>query len=288
MHFSKFLASGAALVAIAAPLACGPKASAQSLELKAVILEEVKPLYTKTENGYEGFGVDMLEQIRIQSGRRTVSYQVASSVKDGLGAVVSGKADIACGVAFTWGRAATLSYSLPFAIGGTRLLTASNTTIDGTPDSLTGTTVGVVKDSASAMVLKSVIPGVNLKPFATPADALSAFNSGEISALGGGTLWLAANSSASSTDLVPLRPYGRAGIGCIVNQKNGSLLSSTNIAVGQVMQSYVDGDAGTREMVNRWIGPTSSVKLTETAITGLYSLILSTTAEMSTSVKAGS
>mgnify|MGYP007000303458 len=55
----------------------------------------------------------------------------------------------------------------------------------------------------------------------------------------------------------------------------------------QVMQSYVDGDAGTREMVNRWIGPTSSVKLTETAITGLYSLILSTTAEMSTSVTAG-
>jgi polar amino acid transport system substrate-binding protein len=73
-----------------------------------------------------------------------------------------------------------------------------------------------------------------------------------------------------------------------VSQNNGRLLSSANIALGQMMQAYVDGDAGTREMVNRWIGPTSSVKLTETAITGLYSLILSTTAEMSTSVKAGS
>ena len=99
-------------------------------------------------------------------------------------------------------------------------------------------------------------------------------------------MWLAANSNASSTDLVPLRPYGRSGISCIVNQNNGKLLSQTNVALGQIMQAYVDGDAGTREMVNRWIGPDSSVKLSEPAISGLYALILSTTAEMSTSVKA--
>lgn len=144
----------------------------------------------------------------------------------------------------------------------------------------------MVKGSASAKVLKSVIPGITLQRFNTPADALAAFNRGDLTTLGGGTLWLAANSSASSTDLVPLRPYGRSGIGCIVNQNNGKLLSTTNIALGQMMQAYVDGDVGTREMVNRWIGPASSVKLTESAIKALYALILSTTAEMSTSVTA--
>ena len=113
---------------------------------------------------------------------------------------------------------------------------------------------------------------------------MQAPDSGALNTIGGGTLWLAANSSASSTDLVPLRPYGRAGIGCIVNQNNGKLLSQTNVALGQMMQAYVDGDAGTREMVNRWIGPTSGVNLPETAISGLYSLILSTTAELSTTV----
>ena len=41
--------------------------------LKAVIFEEVKPLYSKTDSGYEGFGVDGLEQIRMQSGRGQVS-----------------------------------------------------------------------------------------------------------------------------------------------------------------------------------------------------------------------
>ena len=33
-----------------------------------------------------------------------VGYRVAKSVNDGIGAVITGKADIACGVAFTWGN----------------------------------------------------------------------------------------------------------------------------------------------------------------------------------------
>ena len=253
-----------------------------------MIFEDVKPLYTKTDAGYEGFGVDVLEQIRMQSGRRRVSYRVASSVKDGINAVITGKADIACGVAFTWGRSTQLSYSLPFGVGGTRLLTSSDTTIDGTPDSLKGQTVGVVRDPASAQVLKSVVPGATLKAFDTPAEALTAFNSGEVPMLGGGTLWLAANSSPETTALLPFRPYGRSGIGCIVGQNNGKLLSQANIAIGQMMQAYMDGDAGTREMVDRWIGPGSSVGLTRAGITSLYGLILSITAEISTVVVPGS
>ena len=64
-------------------------------ELKAVIFEDVKPLFSKTDAGYEGFGVDVLEQVRMQSGRSEVTYQVASSVTDGIDAVATGKADIA-------------------------------------------------------------------------------------------------------------------------------------------------------------------------------------------------
>ena len=54
-----------------------PQASAESTTLKAVIFEEVKPLYQKTDAGYEGLGVDVLEQIRIQAKRRKVDYRVA-------------------------------------------------------------------------------------------------------------------------------------------------------------------------------------------------------------------
>ena len=85
-------------------LALTPNASAESTTFKAVIFEEVKPLHHKTDAGYEGLGVDVLEQIRIQAKRRKVDYRVAKSVNDGIGAVITGEADITCGVAFTWGR----------------------------------------------------------------------------------------------------------------------------------------------------------------------------------------
>ena len=87
---------------------------------------------------------------------------------------------------------------------------------------------------------------------------------------------------------MPFRPYGRSGIGCIVSQNNGKLLSQTNLAIGQMMQAYMDGDAGTKEMVNHWIGPGSSVGLTREGISSLYGLILSITAEISTVVNPGS
>ena len=278
------LAPIAVATALTAPLAWATPAAANSTTLKAVVFDEVKPLYQKTDAGYEGLGVDVLEQIRMQAGRRKVQYSSAKSVKDGLNAVITGRADIACGVAFTWARSTQLSYTLPFGVGGTRLLTAGDTSVDGTPASLDGQTIGVVKDSASAKVLKSVVPGVTLKSYDTPTEALAAFNGGDVPILGGGTLWLAANSSPETTALLPLRPYGRSGIGCIVNQNNGRLLSKANLAIGQMMQAYMDGDAGTRHMVERWIGPESSVGLSREAIRSLYGLILTVTAEISTTV----
>ena len=83
---------------------------------------------------------------------------------------------------------------------------ASDTTIDGTPDSLDGETIGVVKDTASAKVLKSVVPGGTLKNYDTPIEGLKAFYEGDVPILGGGTLWLAANSRINKTALLPFRP----------------------------------------------------------------------------------
>ena len=40
-----------------------------------------------------------------------------------------------------------------------------------------------------------------------------------------------------------------------------------------MMQAYMDGDAGTRRMINRWIGPGSDVGLSQDVIRSLYGLI---------------
>ena len=261
-----------------------PEQSSATGTLKAVIFENDKPLVQANGDSVEGLAIEVLNQIRGEAGLSDVSYVRATSVDDGLDSISSGKADIACGVPFTWERAKTFSYSLPFAIGGTRLLAAAG--IDGTPESLEGIKVAVVEDSAAAKVLGNVVPEAELTPFKTPAEALAALNDNTVQALGGGSLWLAANKGDSNTMLVPVRPYGRSGIGCIVKQDNGKLLASANLAIGQMMQAYVDGDAGSREEINRWIGPDSSVKLSEATISGLYSMMLGSTAEISTNVKA--
>ena len=83
---------------------------------------------------------------------------------------------------------------------------ANDTTVDGTPASLEGQTIGVVKDTASAQVLKNVVPGATLKSFTTPKEALDAFYAGDVSILGGGTLWLAANSRIDKTHCCPSAP----------------------------------------------------------------------------------
>lgn len=53
--------AAAILLALAAPLAAPNAASGQSRTLKAVIFEDLKPLYEKTDDGYAGLGVDLLE-----------------------------------------------------------------------------------------------------------------------------------------------------------------------------------------------------------------------------------
>lgn len=256
-------------------------ASSGSGTLKAVVLEG-KPFAMKEGETYEGLAVDVINAIKDESGLASVSYTAASNVQEGLDAVTNGEADIACGVAFTWDRAKNVSYSLPFAISGTRLLAAAD--VDGTPESLMGKTIGVVADSASAKVLADVVPDAELTNFQSPDEAMEAFSKGDIEILGGPSLWLASNQVDSGKSLVPVRPYGSSGVGCIVKQDNGKLLSSANLAIGQMMQAYVDGDPGSREMVNRWVGPGSPIDLKPTTISALYRVLLASTAEISTDV----
>ena len=250
--------------------------------LKAVLLEG-KPFAMKKGDGFEGWSVDVINAVKDEAGLGSVDFSVASSVEEGFEAITSGAADIACGVAFTWERAEKVNYSLPYAIGGTRLLAGPD--VDGTPESLQGKSIGVVKDSASAKVLSDVVPDIELTNFATPTEALDALAEEKVDMLGGPSLWLASNRGDSGKTLVPVRPYGSSGIGCIVKQDNGKLLSAANLAIGQMMQAYVDGDAGSREMINRWVGPGSAIDLSEATISALYRVMLASTAEISTNVQ---
>ena len=258
-------------------------------KLRAVVLGDSLPMVKKDGDDYDGLSFVVLEAIRDQINvspkkeDKEVSIEpvAASSARDGLDMIRSGAADIACGVAFTWQRQRTLTYTLPFSVGGVRLLAPDG--VDGTPDSLNGKTIGVVKDSMAAGVLAESVDDAKFQFFDTPDQALAAVKDGSVEILGGDSLWLRANKAATApgSSLVPDRPYARSGVGCVVADTTPQLLNISNLGIGRLLAGYVNDDDGVRSAINNWIGTDSSVGLKDDQISAFFTIVLSTTAQFS-------
>lgn len=254
--------------------------------LRAVVVGSALPYLEKSGDGYQGLGVTVLEAIRAEiqeaydpkEGRLKLEPIPVVSVSEGLEKLRSGQADIACGVVFNWEREKTFDYTIPFAQSGVRVLAPEGN--NGTPEALAGQVVGVVQDSVAAQKLKALAPEASYKVFADPAAALAALQSGAIKILGGDTLWLRGNQEAVApkSSLVPAIPYGKAGMGCLTAESSPKLRNFSNIAIGRLMQRYLDGDAATLKSINQWVGPGSAVNLPSELIANYYRMVLSTTA----------
>ena len=173
-----------------------PAPSPESVtKLKAVVFNDALPYSSKNGQQWEGLAHEVLSVIQAELGADAAPEIIdVSSVKAAGEALKDGSANIACGVGFSWDRAEQLSYSLPFALGGVRLLTTADN--DGTPEALNGTSIGVVKDSVPAEVVARQLPETELKPFDSPAAALDALKQGTVDAIANGALWARANAEA--------------------------------------------------------------------------------------------
>ncbi len=285
------VAIASSLVALAA-LTSSPASAETAMEsvvrsgkLNVVVIGNELPFVSKGSNGYQGLAIDVAEAITNEleafAGKPiSLNPTPVSSIQEGINALLSGKADIACGVAYSWKRAMLVDYTLPFALGGVRVLAPEG--IDGTPASLAGQRVGVVKNSVAAQILQSTAPKASFVAYNSPGDALAALRSGSIKLLGGDSLWLKAtmSTSAPNMSLVPTFPYGRSGVGCIIPENNSTMLNYSNIAIGKLLQSYVNGSPATQKMVNRWVGPGSAINLSNELIKGYYATVLSTAAQL--------
>jgi len=259
-------------------------------KLRAVVIGEELPMVRKTANGYDGLSFVVLEAIRDQLNAGTaegqpsvsISPSTAANVEAGLEMISSGKADIACGVNFSWERQKSFDFTLPFAASGIRLLAPQG--IDGTPKSLEGKTIGVVANSVAASVLADNVEAATFQSFATPAEALRALKTGEVKLLAGDSLWLRASqkNAAPGDVIVPTVPYARSAVGCIVAEQSSALLNISNIAIGRLLQAYVDGNPEVRKEINAWVGKDSDVGLTDDQISHYFRVVLSTAAEFKT------
>ena len=255
-------------------------------KLKAVALGDALPYSSKNGQQWEGLAHEVLSVIQAELGGDAAAEILdVTSVKAAGEALKDGSANIACGVGFSWDRAEQLSYSLPFAVGGVRLLTTDDN--DGTPEALNGKSIGVVEDSVPAEVVAKQLPETELTPFDSPAAALDALKQGSVDAIANGALWAKANASAvPDSKAVPERPYGRSAVGCVVNPENHALLAKANVAIAQLLQNYVDGDDASTSRINRWIGPESAVGLSTESIATYYNAVLSTVTGIDTQAQA--
>ena len=223
-------------------------------KLRAVVIGDVLPMVDETDGKYDGYSFVVLDAIReqLKSAPENKADDIViepipiKSAQDGMNKIRSGEAEIACGVAFSWERQRPLTYSLPFAPSGVRVLGPKGN--DGTPGSLKGKIIGVVKGSTAAAVLANSLDDAEFQFFTTPEEALAGIKDGTVEFLGGDTLWLKANLQATAPEaaLVPTFPYARSSVGCVVADTTPHLLNYSNLAIGRMLTAYVDNNKDVR------------------------------------------
>lgn len=187
-----------------------------------------------------------------------------------------GKAELSCGLPFTWARDMTLDYTLPIGVSGLRLLAPAGR-LDGSPAGLTGRRIGVQRDSLAETTLRGLQPAAVVVPFEDLGAALAALSSGRLDGVIGDTALLAGlmrQRGLSGLAFTPEHPYERYAVACAVPENDSAFRDLVNRAIAQLMQAYVDGDPQTVAAVDRWIGPGSALNLTPERIRGVYDALL--------------
>ncbi|QEY31022.1 transporter substrate-binding domain-containing protein [Synechococcus sp. RSCCF101] len=283
-------AAAAGLLAVLGWLGPGAPALAETAVEKAArtgvlgmgVPEGVPPYASLAADGsLQGYAVDVsgliAEELSDYLGKPiSVVSVTADSADAAFQAVHRGDIDLFCGAQFTWRREMFVDFTTPFALSGIRLLTAAGGP-DGTPASLAGKRIGAVAGSLGATTLEALQPQATLVPIASLADGLAALRSGRVDGVIGDTLLIAgavAEADATDLDLVPETPYNRYAVGCMVPENNGTLRNLASLAIGKMVQGYVNGEPRYVELVNRWLGPDSDLELPTEAITAFFNAVL--------------
>ncbi|MCX5947154.1 MAG: extracellular substrate binding-like orphan protein GrrP [Cyanobacteria bacterium] len=284
---SRLLPATLSLLAALAPMAQARAEGvvdrvARSGELVLVGIPEVPPLLSLDAKGQpQGYGVAVARQISAELSTavgRPVTLRFVP-VKDGaaLGqSIASGKADLACGVPFTWEWDQQLDFSLPIGLSGLRLLAPAGS-LDGSPASLSGRRIGVVADSLAATELQGVQPQAIAVPFPSLAAAVAALRAGSVQGVIGDTLLLASLVRAQAGPafaLTPQEPYERFAVACLLPENDSAFRNLVNLAIARLLQGYLDGTPASVAAIDAWIGPGSSINLPADLIRTYFETVL--------------
>jgi polar amino acid transport system substrate-binding protein len=256
--------------------------AARTGELALGLPGSAPPYFKNGADGQlQGYAIDVAGLIAAEvSSYLGRPVKVVSETTDGQDTlfrqVHNGEIDLMCGAQFTWEREMFVDFSIPFALSGIRLLTRGDS-LDGTPDSLRGKRVAVVKGSLGEATVKALQPAARLVAVADLAAGVQALSQGRVDAVGGDSVLLATAAKASNIQqatLVPGLALNRYAVGCAMPENNSTLRNLVNLAIAKMLQGYVSGDASSRQLVNRWLGPNSELGLPEEMIALYFQSVL--------------
>ena len=256
--------------------------AARSGELVLSGFADVPPLMKVSPQGQpSGYGILVAERIAAelsQAGGRPVSVRFApiGDPASLVNSITSGKADIACGLPFSWELDMQVDFSLPIGLSGVRLLAPSGR-FDGSPAALAGRRIGVVRQSLGETELRGMQPKAKPVAFDNLKAAVAAMQAGSVDGVIGDTIVLAGlvrQQGLPGLALSPDFPYEAYGVSCVLAENDSAFRNVVNLAIARLLQGYLDGQPDTVTAVNRWLGPASALGLPESAIRASFEAVL--------------
>ncbi len=190
--------------------------------------------------------------------------------------ISSGKADLACGLPFSWELDTHVDFSLPIGLSGLRLL-APVGRFDGTPAALASRRIAVVRQSLGETDLRGMQPRAIPVPFNTLQEGVAALKAGTVEGVIGDTVVLAGlvrQQSLTGLALTPDFPFEAYAVSCVMAPNDSAFRDLVNLTIARLLQGYLDGQPDAVAAVNRWLGPASAVGLPEQAIRASFEAVL--------------
>ena len=216
----------------------------------------------------EGFAVVVASRIAAELSTavgRPVSLKLSadSNPVSVFANLANGKADLVCGVGFSWERDLFVDYSLPIAVSGLRLL-APQGKFDGSSAGLADRSIGVMQNSLGATFVRGFQPTAQVVPFDNLNQAVEALGAGKVDGVIGDMVLLEAlvrDRGLTGLSFTPERPYDTYGVACLVPQNDSAFRDLVNLAIARLLQGYLDGQPEAVASVDRWMGPGSQLAL---------------------------
>jgi len=255
---------------------------ARSGQLRLIGPADSPPMLQVDAQGQaQGYGAVVAQRIAALVGQALgkpvrLVYEAVSDSEQLSQRLGEGKAELACGLPFTWARDEVVDFTMPIGVSGLRLLAPAGR-LDGSPAGLAGRRIGVVRDSLGDTQLRGMQPQAKVQPYGDLAAAIKALAARQLDGVIADSALMAGLVRAQGLKgmvQTPEQPYLRYAVACAVPEHNSRFRNLANRAIVQLQQGYLNGNPSDVAAVNRWLGPGSALNLSADQIHGVFDVLL--------------